>query len=156
MSRTWYGNLNNRLAEGRQFVEEIKVGDGVTEYFYSDRHAYEVIAVADQKHITIREYDVECIGGAYSNEWKLISNPNNRAIDLVKRGNGWYIAKTATLEDLEEYEEAYRTRSNVELQLWWCHNGFDAEKIRKNGKQTKYTKMNISIGVADYHYDYEF
>ena len=51
MKTKLYGNLMNRMEEGRQFVDEIKVGDGVTEYSYSDRHPYEVIEVKDQKHI---------------------------------------------------------------------------------------------------------
>ena len=148
MSRVWYGSLNNRLEEGRQFCETIEVGTGVTEYFYSDRRAYEVVAVKDQKHITIRRYDHKAIGEHMSNQWQLISNENNPIIELTKRGDCWYRSATATVEDVES-EDIYR-------KLWLCHNGFDIEKIKKNGKQTKYHKMNISIGKADYHYDYEF
>lgn len=32
MSNKWYGSLQNRLAEGHQFCDTIKVGTGVTEY----------------------------------------------------------------------------------------------------------------------------
>ena len=39
MSKKWYGSLNNRLEENRQFCEKIEVGTGVTEYMYSDRKA---------------------------------------------------------------------------------------------------------------------
>ncbi len=148
MSRVWYGNINNRLEEGRQFCETIEVGTGVTEYMYSDRRAYEVVAVKDQKHVTIREYDHKLKGEAYSNDWELVSNENNPCIDLVKRGNGWYVAVTATTEHIENID--------LETSLWLCHNGFDIEKIRQNGKQTKYHKMNVSFGVADYYFDYEF
>lgn len=147
MSKVWYGNLNNRLEEGKQFCEEIKVGTGVTEYFYSDRRAYEVVEVKDQKHIAIREYDHKAIGTSMSNTWKLISNPSKPIIKLTKRGNCWYKEKTATIEDLNS-DDAMR-------RLWVCMN-FDCDKIREKGKQTKYTKMNISIGVADYYFDYEF
>lgn len=151
-----YGNLMNRLAEGNQFVEEIKVGDGVTEYFYSDRKAYEVVAVEDQKHISIREYDVKAIGEAMSNNWELISNEENSVIDLVKRGSFWYTVSIATLEDLERLNKARENRDDVEFQLWWCHNRFEADKVLKNGFQKRYHKKNISIGVADYYYDYSF
>lgn len=147
MSRVWYGNLNNRLEEGRQFCEEIKVGTGVTEYFYSDRHAYEVVEVTDQKHIAIRRYDHKAAGEAMSNTWELVSNEKNPVIKLVKRGDCWYQAKTATIEDLNS--------TDFDRRLWVCMN-FDADKIKEKGKQTKYTKMNISIGRADYYYDYEF
>lgn len=147
MSRKWYGNLNNRLEEGKQFCEEIKVGTGVTEYFYSDRQAYEVVEVVDQKHISIRRYDHKAVGERMSNTWELISNEKNPIIKLVKRGNNWYNERTATIEDLES--------ENFDRRLWVCMN-FDCDKIREKGKQTKYKKMNISIGVADYYFDYEF
>lgn len=147
MSRQWYGSLNNRLEEGRQFCETIEVGTGVTEYSWSDRHAYEVVAVKDQKHISIREYDHKAIGEPMSNTWELISNENKPVIELTKRGDVWYRTKTATIEDLNS--------ADFDRRLWVCLN-FDADKIRAKGKQTKYTKMNISIGKAEYYYDYEF
>lgn len=155
MSRVWYGNLTNRLEENKQFCDEIKVGTGMTEYLYSDRHAYEVTEVTDQKHIKVRKYDTELVGEAYSNDWKLISNPENPEYELVKRGNYWYSVQTATLEDLEIVEQK-RTEETMNLTLWFIHNGFDPEKIRKNGSQKKYHKWNVSFGVADYYYDYEF
>lgn len=147
MSKVWYGNLNNRLEEGKQFCEEIKVGTGVTEYFYSDRQAYEVVEVKDQKHISIRRYDHKAIGESMSNTWELISNENNPTIELTKRGNTWYKVKTATIDDVNS--------PDFDRRLWVSLN-FDIDKIKAKGKQTKYTKMNIAIGVADYYYDYEF
>lgn len=148
MSRIWYGSLDNRLEENKQFCETIEIGTGVTEYYYSDRRAYEVIAVRDQKHISIREYDHKAKGEGFTNNWELISNENNRTIDLVKRGSCWYEEKTATIEDVNS--------ENPDVRLWVALNGFDVEKIRKNGKQTKYMKRTISIGVAEYYYDYSF
>lgn len=160
MARKFYGSLDNRLAEGRQFCDEITVGTGVTEYFYSDRKAYEVIAVKDQKHITIRRYDVRNIGGAYSNNWEYISNPENAAFDLVKRGDAWYFTRTITAEDYKAALEARLAEDpkcgkelfNLELAL----HGFDSEKILAKGKQTTRCKANISFGITDYYYDYEF
>lgn len=152
----YYGSLTNRFEEGKQFCEEIKVGTGVTEYHYSDRTAYEVIAVKDQKHITIREYDAKHIGDAFENKWELVSNEENPTYNLTKRGAYWYTETECTIADLEEYEEARKNRNNINLQLWFAHNNFDAETIRKRGSQKRYNKMNISVGVADYYYDYEF
>lgn len=148
MSKVWYGNLTNRLAENKMFCKTIEVGMGVTEYFYSDRRAYEVVEVKDQKHVSIREYDHKLAGEPMSNDWELVSNENNPIINLVKRGNYWYRTKTATLEQVNS--------EDAKVRFWVALNGFDVEKIKKNGKQTKYTKMNISFGVADYYYDYEF
>ena len=153
MSKVWYGSLNNRLEENRQFTEEIKIGTGVTEYFYSDRHAFEVVAVKDQKHISIREYDHKCKGGAFSNEWELISNEKNPVVDLVKRGKFWYTAVEITPEEAKEIYEG----DDFGRKLWACHNNFDLPAIIASGKKkTTYHKRNVSIGVADYYYDYEF
>lgn len=156
MSRQWYGNISNRLEEGRQFTDEIKVGTGITEYGYSDRHPYEVIAVKDQKHITIRRLDHKHIGdGCMDNNWELISNPANAEIELVKRGNSWYQSQTCTAEDILKNDKE-DDEKRLMFGLFLCGWGFDREKILEKGKQTKFSKMNISIGRADYYYDYEF
>lgn len=154
MSRTWYGNLNNRVEENRQYVEEIKVGTGMTEYFWSDRHAYEVIAVKDQKHVTVREYDHKKKSDtAFSNDWELISNPENQTMDLVKRGKYWYTVVTITPEEAKEIYEG----SDIDAKLWACHNNFDLQEIIASGKKkSTYHKRNVSFGVAEYYYDYEF
>ena len=47
MSNKWYGSLNNRLDEGKTFGD-IKVGTGVTEMCWSDRHPYEVVEIIDE------------------------------------------------------------------------------------------------------------
>lgn len=148
MASKWYGNINNRLEEGRQWVDEITVGTGVTEYHYSDRTALEVIEVRDQKHIVVREYDHKLKGEAYSNDWELISNPNNPSYLLTKRGNYWYWTNTVTAAEYDSYD--------WEKQLRIALGGFDPDIIRTKGKQTKYRRANISIGKADYYYDYEF
>ena len=148
MARKWYGNINNRLEEGRQWVDEITVGTGVTEYHYSDRTALEVIEVRDQKHIVVREYDHKLKGEAYSNDWELISNPNNPSYLLTKRGNYWYWTNTVTAAEYDSYD--------WEKQLRIALGGFDPDIIRTKGKQTKYRRANISIGKASYYYDYEF
>ena len=147
MSRTWYGSLSNRLEENRQFVDEIKVGDGVTEYFYSDCHPYEVVEVESQKRIKIRELDHKLIGEAFSNDWELISNEENPVCTLVKRGKYWYTEKIATVDDLTD---------DFETRYWLAMNGFDSEVIKAKGFQKKYSRRNISIGKAEYYYDYSF
>ena len=127
----WYGSLNNRLEENRQFVETIKVGTGVTEYSWSDRHPYEVVEVKDQKHISIRMMRQE----------------------LAKRGNYWYSVVTITPERAKEILEG----DDIEAKLWACANNFYLDEIVASGKnKTRYHKRNISIGKAEYYYDYEF
>lgn len=148
MSR-WYGSVNNRIEENNMFCDEIKVGTGMTEYRWSDREAYEVIEVKDQKHVTVRKYDHKLKGDAFSNDWELISNEDNPTYDMVKRGNYWYSTLTVTREYLLSHDTP-ETRLNLVLA------GFDPKIVIEKGKQTKYTKRNVSFGIAEYYYDYEF
>lgn len=150
----WEGSLNNRLEENKQFVPEITVGTGITEYFWSDRHAYEVVEVTDQKHIAIREYDHKPKGNTpFANDWELISNPDNPVIHLVKRGQFWYVATSITPEQAKEILEG----DDINAKLWACQVGFNlSEIVEKGKKKTIYHRRNISIGVARYYYDYEF
>lgn len=149
----WYGSLTNRLEEDRMFCDDIKVGTGMTEYSWSDTEAYEVVAVRDQKHVTVRVYDHKKKDGAEwcDNDWELISNPNNPEKDMVKVGNYWYWTLTITADDLEKMvadDDCALLRLAV--------GGWDAGKIRAKGKQTKRWRAKVSFGVARYHYDYSF
>lgn len=159
-----YGSLTNRLEEGKQFCEEITVGTGMTEYLYSDRHAYEVIEVTDQKHVTVREYDHKHVGEPFTNDWELISNPNNPARKLERRGNTWYWTQTVTAADVQDILDCDSVYSNDDSSnpdlLYKRHAlrmaGFDLDKIVAKGKQTKRGKANVSFGKAEYYYDFEF
>lgn len=86
----FYGNLTNRLMEDRDTTNNLEVGTKMTQFHWSDRTAWEVIAVQDQRHVTVRELDAKCIGGAYSNDWELTSNPKGRTMELAMRKNKWY------------------------------------------------------------------
>lgn len=150
----WYGSLDNRIEENRQFCETIEVGTGMTEYSWSDCHAYEVIEVTDQKHVKVREYDHKHVGGVpMTNNWELISNEENPTMSLVKRGKFWYSTSTITPEEAKEILEG----NDIDAKLWACHNNFDLEEIIASGKKkTAYHRKNVSFGVARYYYDYEF
>lgn len=145
----WYGSVHNRLEENRQFCDEIKIGTGVTEYLYSDRHPYEVIDVVDQKHVYIRELDHKLIGEPYSNDWELISNENNTVYYLTKRGKYWY--KTITVTD-----DILEPEMSVETMLFLAHNGINEDDLRNRKKITRYHRINVSFGHASYYYDYSF
>lgn len=147
----WYGSINNRIMEQGKDAEEITVGMGVTEFHWSDRDAYEVVRVINQKNIVIRELKHIHVGNCHmDNNWELVSDSTRPEIELKKRGKYWYTYATVTKEDLEEIDK------DIDKQLWLCHWGFDRDTINKNGKQTKYHKKNIVIGYASYYYDYEF
>lgn len=145
----WYGSVHNRLEENKQFCDEIKIGTGVTEYLYSDRHPYEVIDVVDQKHVYIRELDHKLIGEPYSNDWELISNENNTVYYLTKRGKYWY--KTITITD-----DILEPEISVETMLFLAHNGINEDDLRNRKKITRYHRINVSFGHASYYYDYSF
>lgn len=145
----FYGSLNNRLEENKMFCDEIRVGTGMTDYSYSDREAYEVIEVINQKHVIVRQYDHKLKGGAYSNDWELISNENNPTKEMVKRGNYWYAMSTVTRDMVDK-------ELTPEERIYLALNGYDIDKIKAKGKQCKYYRMNVSFGIADYYYDYEF
>lgn len=157
-----YGSVNNRLVEGKNFVDEIKVGDGVTMYYWSDRKAYEITKVVDQKHFFMRQYDVKHIGVAFENKWQLISNPENPEIEVVFRNNAWKSVRRFKKEEVEKHvdnmTDCNSREANYSLFKYYNNLSFkDMEKIESGKELVKYYKMEpISIGVADYYYDYEF
>ena len=151
----WYGSLNNRIEEDRQFCNEIKIGTGVTEYHWSDRSPYEVIEVKDQKHVTVRELDHVHVGdGCMDNNWELVSNENNPTRQLEKRGDYWYWVSTITLDEYLSLPEVDGHGMPRDLRLALA--GFDLEKITAKGKQTRRYRDHVSFGVASYYYDYEY
>lgn len=85
-----YGNVINRVMEETE-TPEIVVGMGATECCWTDRHAYEVIAVQDEKHITVRRLDVNLKTGTdwLSQEYEYTSNPDNPPCRLYKTAKGW-------------------------------------------------------------------
>lgn len=152
-----YGSLNNRLEENRMFVDEIEVGTGVTEYLWSDCHPFEVTAVINQKDVFIRPMKHERPNDngdyAYTNEWVITSDETAQAFEIVKRGNYWYRKVTVTPDEVKAIMES----NDIDARLWLCHNGFHGDEIIASGKaKTKYHRMNVSFGKAEYYYDYEF
>lgn len=87
----YYGNLTNRLMEGQNEIPTIEVGMGVTEYLWSDREAYEVTKVINQKDVFIRRYEARNIGAGFGdNSWELISDPDGYETEVVFRYGAWY------------------------------------------------------------------
>lgn len=151
----WYGSINNRCEENKMYTDEIRVGTGMTEYHWSDRDAYEVVKVDDQKHVTVRRLDHKHVGdGCMDNCWELVSNPENPEMDMVKRGNYWYSKVVCTRDLIESIPDD--AEKQFELRLWMCHNDFDYDTVMAKGSQTRYHRRNVSFGVASYYFDYEF
>lgn len=75
MSKRWYGSIDNRIEEGRNYEpdKKIKEGTDITVYYWSDRHCKYVTKVVDQKHIFVKDWHV-CAdhskpGGAGHQDW---------------------------------------------------------------------------------------
>lgn len=159
-----YGSLQNRLVEGRDFTNgNIKVGTGVTEVLYTDRHAYEVIAVKDQNHFTIRRMKAISME-SMSNEWKLESDETQPTYD-IERINGVfyevsYLTKEKVMERAEKVlKEDCAPNTPIEKAIDFVTRFLtDKQKERVlSGKQVKLkSKMNLSIGIQQEYYDYEF
>lgn len=159
MARKWYGSLQNRLEENKMFTDEITVGTGMTEYFYSDRKAYEVTEVTDQKHIKVRRYDVkraDDYGMSDAQTWTLISNPENGESMMTKRGNYWYWTVVITADMVRNLDEDNLTAEDLDLILFLAHNNTNKAEVMEKGKVTRYHKATVSFGIADYYYDYSF
>lgn len=149
----WYGSIINRIEENVDRVTEITVGTPMTVYFWSDRHAYEVVEVRDQKHVSVREYDVKAIGLPMSNEWEYISNPENPVKRMARRGKYWYWEYLITKDILKDYDDAEK---GWRVQMYLAQNGVTREDLERRGTIRKYDRANVSFGVRDYYYDYEF
>lgn len=151
-----YGSLNNRLEENRMFCDVIEVGTGMTEYSYTDRHAYEVVEVTDQKHIKVREYDHKHKGDfEMSNNWELVSNENNPVRAMTKRGKYWYWTTIITSDIMEEYNKG-DAETKMYISLFLAQNGVSIDDFKTKKKITRYRRANVSFGVASYYFDYEF
>lgn len=159
-----YGSLQNRLVEGRDFTYgNIKVGTGVTEVLYSDRHAYEVIAVKDQNHFTIRR--MKAISTEpMSNTWKLESDETQPTCDIERINGVFYKVSCMTKEQVmkraeEALKEIFVLNTPVEKAIDFVTRFLTkTQKDRVlNGKQVKLkSKMNLSIGIQQEYYNYEF
>lgn len=83
----WYGSLQNRLQENCKYPKP-KIGMGATELMYSDTKAYEVIAVKDDRHITVRRLKAKLIGSYYDQDYEYESDPNGITANLFLTKKG--------------------------------------------------------------------
>ena len=162
-----YGSLQNRLEEGRKFTKEIKVGTGVTEYSYSDTHAYEVTNVVDQKHFFIRKMKAirtDNYGMSDAQSYKYESMEGYPEIEVVERKGIWYevveYSKAMWMEKAEkEVKEGYWKTVDVAYRYFKGMAGLtdkQREKIEEGKPVKKYRKINISVGVMQEYFDYSF
>lgn len=154
-----YGNLINRLQENRNYTNEpIHEGMDITKYYWSDRTCYFVTKVIDQKHIFIKKYQI-CAdhskeGGMGHQNWlyfkttKEMNEYLNKCIDegLINYP-GVKKYETENIQEDSEIELVYRYGHWYAKYDYW----YDV-KLEK----PQYDKWNISFGIKDYYYDWEF
>ena len=141
MSKKWYGSITNRLDENKMYCETIEIGTGMTEYLYTDRHAYEVVNVIDQKHVFVRELEPLPAGEPMSNQWTLVSNTNKPVKEMRFYRNHWCWV-------INYIKESMSKAVFVPSKIY--------DKVKSKGKATRYERANVSFGVAEYYFDYEF
>ena len=115
-----YGSLNNRFDENKNFTgREIRVGDDITMYLWSDRHPYFVTKVIDQEHIYVHKYHV--------------------CADHSKEGGmghqNWLYFKT-----LKEHNQYINSLHLKDL------NGKEYEPYNENPKEPKYIEIKFIRG----------
>lgn len=153
-----FGSLDNRLTEGMTYGK-IEVGTGVTEMCYSDRHAYEVVEVIDEKHLLIRRCKATRIDGggmSESQSYKYELEPykeyfiteellNNKRhlLDLEIFQPKTY-AKVMSGKIGDKYGD-----NNIKLVL--TKNGW---KVRNN--EGKLSCNFYTVGIKEEYFDYSF
>lgn len=160
-----YGSLVNRLVEGRDFTNSnIEVGTGVTEILYSDRHAYEVIAVTGPNHFVIRRMKAIPTGEFMSNKWELESDETQPTRN-IERINGVfyevnYLTKEKVVERAEKaLKEIFVPNVPIERAIDYVTMHLTAKQKERvlSGKQVKLkSKINLAIGIQEEYYDYSF
>ena len=141
------------------------VGEGCTILSWTDRHAYEVISVANNgKRVIIQQYLPERIdkyGMSDCQEYKYEKLDGHDKV-IVWRYNSWY-TEYNMIEFINEYYENYINNKLKEFyksddykELYPNNQQFPILIAGKTKEVTKHSKINIIWGVKDEYYDYSF
>ena len=83
-----YGSFINKLSTDIASPAP-QVGDGATEYCWSDRRVYTVIEVSKNgKKVTLQEDSTKSIGEMYSQQWEITRNPEGCTVVVTLRKDG--------------------------------------------------------------------
>lgn len=88
----WYGSVQNRILE-HIATDKVVVGMGATEILWSDRHAFEIVAVKDERHCTARRMKCTIIGDWYSQDYKIESDEDGYTVELFKTKEGRWVER---------------------------------------------------------------
>lgn len=156
----WYGNVTNRLEEGKQLAP-IQVGTDITMYHWSDRDCYYITEVIDDKHIKVKPWvvvaDHSKPGGAGHQDWMYFKTYKEASDYLKSFGFDGY------RNDIKEREEDWVYRYNKWQKMYrYTEDNYctDREKksLEKKGYYDRYYNLGgkVSFGVRDYYFDWSF
>lgn len=164
MAKKWYGNVHNRVDEGHNYTgRELSIGDDITMYHWSDRTCYYITDVIDQKHIKVKQYHVcadhSKTGGMGHQDWLYFKNAKDMG-DYLRQFNPNF---EYYAEDIEEPEQTWAFRNGKWKQEFVLTDNRNCtpsqlKSLEKHGYYKAYCDLsgNISFGVRDYYYDWEF
>lgn len=163
MGKRWYGNVINRIEEGRS-VPEIKEDMDITLYYLSDRECYYVTKVENQKRIQVKKYyvcaDHSQPGGMGHQNWMYFKTQKEKH-DYLKQ----YFPETYKDDDeiVEPEPETWVFRyGKWKQEVTYTEDNYCDEKelksLQKNGYYKRYFDLSgkISFGVRSYYYDWSF
>ena len=145
---TWYGSLTNRLEEGRNLLDrEIRPGDDITMYMWSDRYCYYVTQVESEKRLHVKPYSV-CAdkskpGGMGHQNWVYFKT--------LKEKSEYLGLEVPPGESLEAHDAASEEVWVFRYRKW-------KQEVRNPDGSVFYIDLpgKITFGLRDYYYDWEF
>lgn len=161
---TTTGSLFNYLMGNNQSLPI--VGEGATVLHWSDRDAYEVLAVSeDSECVVIAQYRPKRIdneGISESQDYEYIDYSDH--LEVVVWRNGSWKTVIHEIDFVKSFWEEYQSQPAETVKQWREDNIeplYDEDYHLKlvPGKtrlKTKYDKINIIFGVKKQYYDYSF
>ncbi|MFV0536818.1 MAG: hypothetical protein ACK5M3_05520 [Dysgonomonas sp.] len=148
------GSFINMLMSSNSSIPE--VGKGATVLLWTDRHAYEVMKVSDdKKRVVIQRYEPERIdnlGMSESQDYKY-EKLNDFEHIVVWRHGAWRFER----DELKVLDEDYfYSRPRKEIEASYDENGIMIHQEGLTKWVKKYYKVNIIFGVKREYYDYSF
>lgn len=138
----WYGNIMNRLEEGKAFAP-IQVGTDITMYYWSDRTCYYVTEVISDRYIKVHPYSIcadHSQGGGMGHQDWLYFKTNAERDEYLK---GFFPDHKPCEYEPKDEEWVYRYKS------WY--------RKERTPDGTVYSKLpKVSFGIRNYYYDWEF
>ena len=176
----FYGSIDNRLLENRYFFNEtnesITEGMPCTIYYWSDRHAYEVVKVFDQTHVSVRKLRaIRTDGGGMSEfqQYRYERDLSAPVLELKLKNGKWrqvlhydpeYWAREAevivkgcsAIPAEQAYAEFKKALTRGKGPNFLTEKQFEKLFDRKEEVIKLGEMFNISFGIADEYYDFSF